>query len=123
MHYSWVLVKKEESCFGNAESEVVAGQKITENKESRKCGSGPWGKIGAGNELVIQSSGCSFFWGFLFFVFVFCLFRAPPVAYGSSKARGQIRDVAAGLRHSTLRIRATSAIYITAHGNAGSLTH
>ena len=30
----------------------------------------------------------------------FCLFRAAPMAYGSSQARGQIRAVAAGLRHS-----------------------
>ena len=35
----------------------------------------------------------------------FCLFRATPMAYGDSQARGQIRAVAAGL-HS--------------HGNAGS---
>ena len=37
-----------------------------------------------------------------FFFFVFCLFRAAPVAYGGSQARGLIRAVAAGLcqRHS-----------------------
>ena len=32
--------------------------------------------------------------------FVFCLFRAAPVAYGGSQARGQIGAVAAGLHHS-----------------------
>ena len=32
--------------------------------------------------------------------FFFCLFRATPTAYGGSQARGQIGDVATGLRHS-----------------------
>ena len=31
--------------------------------------------------------------------FSFCLFRATPMAYGSSQARGQIRAAAVGLRH------------------------
>ena len=31
---------------------------------------------------------------------VFCLFRATPVAYGDSRARGQIRAVATSLHHS-----------------------
>ena len=40
-------------------------------------------------------------YGFLFcFVFVFCFFRATPVAYGGSQARGQIGAVDAGLCHS-----------------------
>ena len=34
------------------------------------------------------------------FYFYFLLFRAAPVAYGSSQARGQIGDAAAGLHHS-----------------------
>ena len=34
------------------------------------------------------------------FLFVFCLFRAVPVAYGGSQARGQIGAVAPGLHHS-----------------------
>ena len=38
----------------------------------------------------------SFFFLF-FFLFVFLSFRAAPVAYGGSKARGLIRTVAAGL--------------------------
>ena len=41
--------------------------------------------------------------------FYFCLFRATPLAYGSSQARGQIRAAAAGLHHS--------------HSNTASLTH
>ena len=32
--------------------------------------------------------------------FMCCLFRAAPVAYRSSQARGRIRAVAAGLHHS-----------------------
>ena len=34
-----------------------------------------------------------------FFSFPFCLFRATPVAYGGSQARGQIGATAAGLHH------------------------
>ena len=61
----------------------------------------------------------------LFLFFVFCLFRAAPVAYGGSQARGLIGAVAAlptpePQQHG---IRAASATYTTAHGNAGSLTH
>ena len=33
------------------------------------------------------------FW-FVCFVFVFCLFRAEPMAYGGSQARGPIRTIA-----------------------------
>ena len=33
-------------------------------------------------------------------VFVFCLFRAAPVAYGASQAGGWIKAAAAGLHHS-----------------------
>ena len=35
-----------------------------------------------------------------FFLFLFCLFRAAPMAYGGSQARGYIGAIAAGLRHS-----------------------
>ena len=63
----------------------------------------------------------------LFFLnlFIFCLFRATPVAYGSSQARGHIGATAAGLHHSPQQgsIRAVSATYTTAHGNTGPLTH
>ena len=33
-------------------------------------------------------------------MFFFCLFRAPPTAYGGSQARGRIRAAVAGLHHS-----------------------
>ena len=45
----------------------------------------------------------SFFFSFVFF---FVLFRASPLAYGGSQARGLIRGTAASLHHS--------------HSNAGS---
>ena len=41
------------------------------------------------------SNACSFPFRLFFF-----LFRAAPVAYGSSQARGRIRAIAAGLHHS-----------------------
>ena len=37
---------------------------------------------------------------FLIFFFVFCLYRATPVAYGGSQAGGLIRAVATGLHQS-----------------------
>ena len=46
---------------------------------------------------------------FCFFGFFFCLFRAIPVAYGSSQVRGQIEAVATSLCHS--------------HSNTGSQLH
>ena len=57
------------------------------------------------------------------FFFSFLLFRATPVAYGGSQARGRIRATAADLRHSHSNARALSATYTTAHGDARSLTH
>ena len=33
------------------------------------------------------------------YVYIFCFFRAAPVAYGGSQARGLIEATAAGLRH------------------------
>ena len=45
-----------------------------------------------------DSSFTQFFWVYVC-AFV-CLFRAASTAYGSSQARGQIRAVAANLRHS-----------------------
>ena len=59
--------------------------------------------------------------------FFFLLFRAAPAAYGSSQGRGPIGATAASLRHSNsnagseLCLRTTPQL--TAHGNAGSLTH
>ena len=45
-----------------------------------------------------QSSGRC--WQQSLFFFFFLFFRAAPVAYGSSQARGQIKPAAAGLHHS-----------------------
>jgi len=60
------------------------------------------------------------FLSLLFLVFAFSM--AAPEAYGDSEARGLI--VAVPTPESQQRgIRATSATYTTAHGNAGSLTH
>ena len=58
----------------------------------------------------------------LLLLFFFLLFRAEPMAYGSSQGWGRIGAVAAGLHHSQ-GIRVTSTTYTTAHNNAGSLTH
>ena len=45
-----------------------------------------------------ESQNPGFF--FFFFFLVFCLFRAAPMAYGGSQARGPIGAVAASLHHS-----------------------
>ena len=37
---------------------------------------------------------------FLFLIFIFCPFRAAPMTYGGSQARGRIRAAAASLRYS-----------------------
>ena len=56
-------------------------------------------------------------------IFFFVLFfRAGSAAYGISQARCQITAAAAGLCHSHSNGRSESSTYITAHGNAGSLT-
>ena len=62
---------------------------------------------------------------FICFLF-FCLFAiswAATVAYGGSQARGQIRSCSRGPTPGPQQhgIRAASATYTTAHGNAGSL--
>ena len=64
-------------------------------------------------------------WFFFFFLVFFCLFRAAPVGYGGSQARGPIGTVAAGVmpEPQQCRIRAVSVTCTTVHGNAGSLTH
>ena len=56
-------------------------------------------------------------------LFLFCLFRATPMAYGCSHARGWLRAVAASLLDSHSNAGSESTTYTTAHGNAGSLTH
>ena len=52
----------------------------------------------------------------------FLLFRATPAAYGRSQARGGIGGCQPTPQPQQRRIRALSATYTTAHGNAGSLT-
>ena len=55
----------------------------------------------------------SVFW----FLFLFCLFRAAPAAYGDSQAREPTPQP------QQRRIQATSATYTTALSNIGSSTH
>ena len=38
--------------------------------------------------------------GILIYLFICCLFRAAPAAYGGSQARDLIQAIAAGLHHS-----------------------
>ena len=51
------------------------------------------------------------------------LFRATPVSYGSSQARGWIQAAAARCSHSDTGSEPCLWRCTTAHGNAGSLTH
>ena len=44
------------------------------------------------------------------FSFLFCLFRAAPIAYGSSQARGRIGAVAAGLCPSHTNARSEQSL-------------
>ena len=87
--------------------------------------------VTAATQATITGSNCQILnplhhkgTSFLALFFFFLLFRATPVAYGSSWARGQIGATAAGLHHShsQRRIQATSVTYTTTHGNTGSLT-
>ena len=61
----------------------------------------------------------------LFVFYFFCLFRAAPVAYGSSQTGGPIGAVAAGPHHT--HSNATSKLCLLPppqlHSNAGFLTH
>ena len=60
---------------------------------------------------------------FLFCLFVVAISWAAPAAYGGSQARGLMGAVRPSPEPQQCRIRAASATYTTAHGNAGSLTH
>ena len=80
--------------------------------------------------LLICTSVHLFFFFFVFLslvvvVLVVAISWAALAAYGGSQARGRIGAVATSLRQSSQQrgIRAASATYTTAHGNAGSLTH
>ena len=59
-----------------------------------------------------------------YYLFIYCLFRATPAAYGSSQARGWNGTVATGLHHSHSNAGSELSVsYTTAHGSAGSLIH
>ena len=84
-------------------------------KFEKHCSSGPGGRDSSYASPAVFS-----------FIYLFiCLFRAVPAAYGGSQARGPIGAVAAGPtpQPQQLGISVASVIYITAHGNARSLTH
>ena len=61
----------------------------------------------------------SYLIGLLVFFFLI-FFRAAPMAYGGSQARGPVGAMAAGLHHSNSGIRATFSTYTIAHGNVRS---
>ena len=50
---------------------------------------------------------------FFFFYFLFFIFRATPVAYGGSQARGQIGAVAAGQYHSYSNVGSEPCLWPT----------
>ena len=58
------------------------------------------------NEVVINILAQAFLWMyvldalFYLFIYLFCLFRAAPAAYGGSQARGRIGAAAISLQHS-----------------------
>ena len=65
---------------------------------------------------------------FCFVLFCFLSFRAAPVAYGGSQARGKKKKNQSCICQPTPQpqqhqVQAASSTYTTAHGNAGSLTH
>ena len=61
---------------------------------------------------------------FIFIYLFVLLFSVAPVAYKSSQHRGQIGARATSWpQPQQHQIQATSATYITAHGNTGTLTH
>ena len=51
-------------------------------------------------EIEAQGAKVNCLKSYKFILFLFLFFRATPVAYGSSQARGQIGAAAAGLDHS-----------------------
>ena len=98
-------------------------------KGPRGCGTGKAARVGAsafcsqqpppdgGGAAGIQGSGPVGKW------FLFLSFRATPVAYGGSQAKGRIRAIATSLHRSRSNARSKpwSVTYTTAHGNAGTL--
>ena len=72
-----------------------------------------WSLWSMGVPLLSQAQGGSFFF------FFWSFFRVTPKAYGSSQAKGPIRAIAAGLRHShsnmgsELRLRPAPQLTVT----------
>ena len=59
-----------------------------------------------------------------FFIFIYLVFRAVPMAHGGSQARGQIGAIAASLHHSHSNLGSKPCLRPTPQlGNTGSLTH
>ena len=54
--------------------------------------------------MLVNHLACIILFVYLLIYFL-CLFRAAPVTYGNSQARGQIEAVAAGLQHSHSNVR------------------
>ena len=57
-----------------------------------------------------------------FLLFLFLLFRASPMAYGGSQARGSNQSYSCLPQPQQCGIRATSATYTEAYGHSGSPT-
>ena len=69
--------------------------------------------------FIVSSSEQKFF-----FLSFFCIFRAVPMAYVGSQARGPVRAVNASLHQSHSNMGSEPhPTYTTAHSNVGSLTH
>ena len=67
-------------------------------------------ELGSGHKMVSTTDMILSYPFYLFIqIFIFYFFRAAPLVYGSSQARGQIQ--------------APSVTYAIAHSNAGFLTH
>ena len=50
-----------------------------------------------------------------YFIYLFCLFRAVPMVYGGSQARGLIRATVAGLHHSHSNARSEFQLLLMPH--------
>ena len=78
-----------------------------------------WPRLSQGRNSI-----CVAYWMKLIcicYFFFFLLFRAAPVAYGSSQARGWIGAAAGSLCHSHSNVG--SELCLWPHGDAGSLSH
>ena len=70
---------------------------------------------GQGSHLCHSSDSAGLF-SFLFFFLSFCCFRATPLAYGGSQARGQIRAIAVCLSQSHNKARYKPRLWLH-HGS------